>query len=187
MAEEEQEEGAEQTAAPPPAPPINLLKFLPIVLLLLLLQFGGAWYYIEYELFETESASQTTEAGEDLRPRVRPEGDEPEASLDLGDFRVNVRDTRARLFILAEVTVTVAPEGAKEEMESELVKDRVRDAVIWELANATAQELREREGREGVKTRLKDRINDFLYEGQVMEVWFGKFTLQAISGYRENR
>jgi len=42
-----------------------------------------------------------------------------------------------------------------------------------------------RGGREGVKERIKDRINDFLYQGQVMEVWFGKLTLQALAGYKE--
>ena len=184
MAEEEAEQ-EEEGPPPPPHAPINPLKFLPIVLLFLLAEFAGAWYYVEYKLFETET-SQTTEGEDDLRPRVRPDGDDPEAFINLGEFKVNPRGTRARLFVNAEVTLTLGPDGVKDEIESDLVKDRVRDAIIWEFGNATAEQLRDSEGREGVKARMMDRINDFLYEGQVMEVWFGKFTLQALSGYRES-
>lgn len=185
MAEEEEDQQEEQAPAPPPKKPGSVLRFLPIVILVLLLQFGGAWYYVEYVLFETEAATQRSETGDDVRPRVFPEGDEPEAAVTLDEFRVNPRDTGARLIVNAEVTLTVGPEGAKEEIESDLVTDRVRDAVIWELGNATAEDLRDSEGRAMVKQRIKDRINDFLYQGQVMEVWFGKLTLQALAGYKE--
>ena len=188
MAEEAQDQdGDAEGAAPPPAPPINLLKFLPVVLLVLLIQFGGAWYYIEYRLFETAGSSTLMEMGEDLRPRTRPEGDEPAASVDLGEFVVNPRGTEARLLLSVDVTLTVGPKGAQREIESEFLKDRVRDAVIWELSNATHDQLRDLEGRSKVKERIRDRINDFLYDGQVMEVWFGKFILQAMSGYTGGR
>jgi flagellar basal body-associated protein FliL len=38
-----------------------------------------------------------------------------------------------------------------------------------------------------VKEDIKSRINDFLYEGQVMEVYFSSFYFQANTGYVEDQ
>lgn len=148
MAEEEENQAdeEEEAAPPPPAPAKSPLRLLPIVLLVLLLQFALAWYYIEYKLFETTPSTTTIEGGDDLRPRVYPDGDIPEAFITLEAFRVNPRDTGARLIVNAEITLTVGPDDAKDEIESDLLKDRVRDAVIWELGNATVVDLRDSGG-----------------------------------------
>ncbi len=183
MAEEDAEEQEEQ-APVAQAPPPSLLRYLPVVLVILLLQAGGAYFLVDlYWLKEEVSAVQDEEG----RDRIRvPEGTEPEAAVDLGKFVANARGTRARLLVHATVTLGVAPSGVRSEIQDETNEDRVKDAILAELGNATYEELHSPEGREGVKQKIKNRINAFLYQGEILEVYFGEFYLQAMSGYGKN-
>lgn len=186
--EEEQEEGQEEeapAAAPPPQPKGSVLRYLPLVIVLLVLQSVGGYFFVRWHLgreFEPE-----IEADESGRVRTLPDSDEPEASLELGRIVANPRSDQARLFVVAEVTLAVGPSGAVSEMEDERNVDRVRDQVVAALSGATPEELASREGREVVKEDIKSRINDFLYEGQVMEVFFSSFYFQANTGYIEGQ
>lgn len=182
MAEEEEEEGQEE-APPPPPKKGNALRYLPLVLVMLLLQSAGGYYLVRWQLSRGEEMFvQGDELG---RVRTLPEGDEPEASVDLGEMVVNPRAAAARLFLVAQVTVAVGPSGAADEIQAEDNIDRVRDQVIVALSGATAQQLRTRDGRDVVKDEIKLRLNEFLYEGQVMEVYFPSFYMQANTGYTE--
>ena len=180
MAEEEPEESK-------PVEPVeqrSLLRYLPLILLVLLLQAGGAYFALERYVFRPEETATVSE-DEAGRPRTIPETDEPETSVDLEPFLVNARGTEARLLVRAEVTLGVAPKGAASEIRSDLNHDRVRDAVISALGNADDDRLHSVEGREKIKEEIKERINAFLYRGQVVQVFFGVFTLQAMPGYKK--
>ncbi len=186
MAEEEEEQEAEEEAPPAPPPPSqkgSALRYLPLILVVLLLQAAGGYYLVRWQL--SRGDEPLVEADESGRVRTLPEGDEPEASVDLGEVVVNPRAAAARVFLVASVTVAVGPSGAASEIEHEDNIDRVRDQVIAAISGATPQQLRTREGREVVKDEIKQRLNDFLYEGQVMEVYFPSFYMQANTGYFE--
>lgn len=190
MAEEEEneEEGAEGEGAPAPPPPQpkgSVLRYLPLVIVLLVLQSVGGYFLIRWHLGR-EFASEI-EADESGRVRTYPDGDEPEASFVLGRVVANPRAAQARLFVVADVTLAVGPSGAVGEMESEKNIDRVRDQVVAALGGATPEELKSKEGRNAVKEDIKSRLNDFLYEGQVMEVYFSSFYFQANTGYVEDQ
>ena len=190
MAEEEeeqegQEEEEQQQAPPPPPPKGSVLRYLPLVIVLLVLQSVGGYFLIRWHL-NREMATEV-EADESGRVRTYPDTDEPEASLDLGRLVANPRTTNARLLIIAEVTLAVGPSGAVGEMEVEENIDRVRDQVVAALSGATPEQLKSKEGRDVVKDDIKLRLNDFLYEGQVMEVFFKSFYFQALPGYIEGQ
>lgn len=180
MAEEDAEQ---QRAAGPASKPPSLLRYLPLVLILLLLQAGAAFFLIDRFLF-TGDGSDLAGVEEGERPRVIPESNEPEASVDLGEIIVNPRSDNARLLLTAEVTLAVAPDDAKGEIERDEVIDQIKDAVIYELSYATPEELSSRKGRTEVKQRLMRRVNLLIYEGQVVDVFFAKFILQAMAGYK---
>ena len=84
---------------------------------------------------------------------------------------------------MTEVTLAVGPSGVASELEDENNLDRVKDQVVAALSGATPEELRTKEGRDVLKEDIKLRLNDFLYEGQVMDVFFSSFYLQANTGY----
>ena len=184
MAEEEDEAQEEQPARPAlrPAQQPSLLRYLPVVLLVLLLQAGGAYFLIDRYLFGADDGRVAVE-DETGRPRTMPTEDDRRASVDLDEIMTNARGEDAKLLIRTTVTLVVAPRAAKDEIESELNQGRVRDAVIWALGNATPKQLNNAEGRVEVKEQVKERVNEYLYEGQVVEVYFGTFILQAMSGY----
>jgi flagellar protein FliL len=182
-AQEEQGEQEEQEQAPPPPPEPkgSVLRYLPMVIVLLVLQSVGGYFLIRWHLGR-EVASEVA-ADESGRVRTYPDGDEPESSFELGRVIANPRSSRARLFIVAEVTLAVGPSGAVSEIEDERNIDRVKDQVVAALSGATPDELKSKEGRDVVKEDIKSRLNDFLYEGQVMEVYFSSFYFQANTGY----
>ena len=188
MAEEEEEQEQEEqepAAPPPPEPKGSVLRYLPMVIVLLVLQSVGGYFLIRWHLgreVETEIA-----ADESGRVRTYPDGDEPEGSFALGRVVANPRTASARLFVVAEVTLAVGPSDAAGEMEDEKNIDRVRDHVVAALGGATHEELSTKEGRDIVKEDIKSRLNDFLYEGQVMEVYFSSFYFQANTGYQEGQ
>ena len=188
MAEEEEEQQGEEEEGEAkvvvPAQQPSLLRYLPIVLIVLLMQAGGAYFAINEYLFPEENVAVEDEEG---RPRTIPEGDAPEEGVDLGEMLANPRGTRARLLVRANETLGVAPSGVVDEIENDENSDRVKDAVLWELGNATHEELSYPEGRQLVKDKIKARINEFLYEGQVQKVYFEDFILQAMSGYGKRR
>lgn len=183
MAEEEEEQEEQQPPPPPPPKKGSALGYLPLVLVILLLQSAGGYYLVRWQLSRgDETLVQADESG---RVKTHPTGDEPEASVDLGEIVVNPRAAGARLFLVAQVTLAVGPKGAASEIERPDNIDRVRDQVIAGLSGATAQELRTRAGREVVKEEIKLRLNEFLYDGQVMDVYFPLFYMQANTGYVE--
>jgi flagellar basal body-associated protein FliL len=146
------------------------------------MQAVGVYLGIERYLFQKGGAAGSGEIGE--RPRVIPESNEPEASVDLGQFVANPRSEHMRLLLTADVTLAVAPDDAQGEIEDGAKIDQVRDAVLYELSHATPDEMSERDGRDVVKTRMKTRINDLLYEGQVVDIYFSRIIMQALPGYR---
>jgi len=183
MAEEEDPE--EEERAPPAGTAPSLLRYLPLVLVVLLLQAGAAYYLIDRFLFRPDDAELLTAVDEGERPRVIPESNVPEASVDLGEFVINPRSEGIRMLVTVDVTLAVAPDDAVGEIRSDNKIDQVLDAVHYELAYATPSELGNRDGRSTVKERIKRRVNEVLYEGQVVDVFFGRFIMQALTGYRD--
>ncbi|MDA0749047.1 MAG: flagellar basal body-associated FliL family protein [bacterium] len=180
MAEEEVDEQEEEKAPVPVAPPASLLRYLPIVLVILLLQAGGAYFAITMYLFPDPSSEIQDEQG---RTRVRAQTDQPVASVNLGDMVANPRGTGARLLVRTKVVLAVAPKGVVSELQEDINKDRVKDAIVRELGDATYDQLSTEEGREAIKQKMKERINRFLYKGEILEIYFDEFILQAMSGY----
>lgn len=186
MAEEEEQQQAEGEAAPPPVPTKqpSLLRYLPIVLIILALQAVAVYMGIDYFLLKAGQDGGVASGEMGDRPRVIPESNEPEASVDLGQIVANPRTEQLRLLLTVDVTLAVAPDDAKGEIEDDAKIDQVKDAVIYELTYATPAELTDRDGRDKVKERMKIRVNELLYEGQVVDIFFGRFIMQALPGYQ---
>jgi flagellar basal body-associated protein FliL len=107
--------------------------------------------------------------------------------VDLSEFVVNARSENSRLLLTTEVTLAVTPRGAKGEIERDEVIDSIVDAVNYELSYATPEELNNRDGRDVLKQLLMERVNELIYGGQVVDVFFGKFILQAFRRYCHHR
>lgn len=183
------EEAGLGDAAPPPPPPhkpIRLLRYILLVLIVVLLQAAGAYFLLDRYWMRPDGTDWRTTVGAE-RPRVIPETDQPDASVDMGEFVANPKSAGSRMLVTTEVTLAIAPKNVRGEILKENKNDQVKDAIIYELSQATPEELGSRDGRDLVKTRMKRRINEVLYEGQVVDIFFGKFIMQALPGYRSEQ
>jgi len=179
----EEEEAAPRPAAAAPQP--GLLRYLPIILLVLVAQAGGAYFLLD-RLRNAPEEGVTKAQDDEGRPRVEvPEDAVPETSVELKDIVVNPRGTKARYLVTADVTLGAWPSGASSEINSDINVDRVRDAVIAALSSATPTMLATMDGRQEVKRDIMERVNIHLYEGKVVDVYFGKFLQQAMAGYQQ--
>jgi flagellar basal body-associated protein FliL len=183
MAEEDEDEAAakDTPAVKKPAKQPSLLRYLPLVLIILALQAVGLYMGIQRFLFNKGGSGLVGEAGE--KPRVIPESNEPEASVDFNNVVINPYSENMRLLLTADVTLAVAPDDAKDEIEDDAKIDQVKDAIIYAFSRATPAELSNALGRHQVKDRMKARINDLLYRGQVVDIYFSRFIMQALPGY----
>jgi flagellar FliL protein len=178
------EEEEEHEEAPPPSKG-SVLRYLPLVIVLLVFQAVGGYFLIRWQLSRDFEPEVT--ADDSGRVRAYPDEDEPVSSVSLGPLTVNPRTSQARLFVIADVTLAVGPSGVVGEIEDEKNFDRVLDQVISALSGATPEQLQSLEGRNVVKEDIKLRLNEFLYGGQVQEVYFSAFYFQANTGYSDGQ
>jgi len=171
------------TAAPPaPAPQkkkSGVVKWIVIGLLSLLLLGGGGaagwWFFLRTppaELVEEEAEGEAPEADKERKPH----GD---GIVAMDQFLVNLADKDAQRFVRVKVGLVVESEvEGKELSESEVVKARLRSAILELLAQQTADHLVTPEGKTELKKLIAERSNAALGEKKVLDVLFTDFVVQ---------
>ncbi|MEI7473458.1 MAG: flagellar basal body-associated FliL family protein [bacterium] len=130
------------------------------------------------------------------------EGDQVERGLilDLGEFILNLSDTKTKRYLKVDVAVELSklPTDPKEEAagggegekkgpspmeafakEMDQFKPAIRDSIITVLSSKAAEELSSAEGKEKAKDEIKEGINAvFGGEREVLRVSFGTFIIQ---------
>lgn len=131
------------------------------------------------------------------------EGDAVERGLilDLGEFILNLNDTKAKRYLKVDVAVELSKldTDPKEEAgggggegeskgpspmevfakEMDQFKPAIRDSVITVLSSKSAEEVSSAEGKDKAKDQIKEGINAvFGGEREVLRVSFGTFIIQ---------
>ena len=106
--------------------------------------------------------------------------DEPERVYrELGEFLLNTADTssaQSLRFCKIDIALGVSPRKAHNLLKVQ--NPRLRDAVIQILISKTVEEMDSPEDREFIKDEIRFAINEFLPEGEVLEVYFLDFLIQ---------
>src|SRR5579872_4432254 len=155
---------AEQTNAS--AKKFNPL-FLVIGVLLLAGGLGAGWFLFAH--------NKTTQAA----ATEKPEKKEPEFTLHLDSFTVNLNDPNESHFLRCTIDLSLAhaPKGAAKEGDASagLPIPRIRDTILSVLTAAKADELLTVEGKTDLKHKLLAALDQRVPEIEAQDVYFTEF------------
>lgn len=93
----------------------------------------------------------------------------------LGEFVVNLSGSRAYQFIKANIVVEVNENSVITELDKR--SPQIRDMIILTLREQRIEDIEE-PGAHVIKNQLKDKINEVLNSGKIINVWFTQLVVQ---------
>lgn len=91
-------------------------------------------------------------------------------------FTVNLADQGRARYIKLVLQAEMETQAAADQLEG--VKPKVRDSVLMLLSSKTAAEVTSVEGKETLRNEIIRRLNSFVTQGKVTEVYFTEFVVQ---------
>lgn len=101
---------------------------------------------------------------------------EPGPMFHFDPFVVNLSDPGEAHYLKVSVSLELANEAASTRFEPR--KTQARDAVLMTLSSLTVSETRDVDGREQLRQRLKERLDEVVGPRQVKSVYFTDFVTQ---------
>jgi flagellar FliL protein len=96
-----------------------------------------------------------------------------EYSVDIPEITTNLLNGD---FVRVQFKIQTENKKAKEELEK---RDfQVKSIIIQELSEMSTEQFQGREGKVNLETIIKDRINELMQEGNVLQVYTTAFVLQ---------
>lgn len=145
------------------------LIFIVIGVVLLAGGVGTGWFLL--------ARNKTTQAASE-----KVEKKEPEFTLHLEGFTVNLNDQEDNHFLRCTIDLSLAhaPKGAGKEGEpaAGLPTARIRDTILSVLTAAKANELLTSEGKVALKKNLLAALNERTPEIEAQDVYFTEFLVQ---------
>lgn len=93
--------------------------------------------------------------------------------VPLETFIVNLSGTKGRR--IAKVNMELELQGDQVQLEIDKRKAQIRDIIIIILSSKTYDEVATREGKDALKSEIKDTLNAFLTKGKILNVYFTEF------------
>jgi flagellar protein FliL len=176
---------APQAPAPAVVKKSGLVKWIVIGLVAVLLLGGGgvaAWWFLlrtppaEQEVEGADGEGDGAEAEADAPKERKPKGD---GIIAMDQFLVNLADQGASRFVRVKLGLVVESKEEGEKLsEEEVVKARLRSAILEVLSQQTADHLVTPEGKSELKKLIAERSNAALGEKKVLDVLFTDFVVQ---------
>lgn len=96
--------------------------------------------------------------------------------VPLETFIVNLAGSKGRKVAKVNMELELKDsEGSNVADEIDKRKAQVRDIIIILLSSKTYEEVSSREGKDNLRTEIKDTINSFLTKGKITNVFFTEF------------
>ncbi len=93
--------------------------------------------------------------------------------VPLETFIVNLAESKGRK--VAKVNMELEVQGDRVLEEIEKRKAQIRDIIIIILSSKTYEDVSRREGKDALRSEIKDTINSFLVQGKISSVFFTEF------------
>lgn len=119
------------------------------------------------KVVEGEHAAQTHDAEEKKKDTFVGK------MIPMETFLVNLAGSKGRR--VAKINMEFEVEGDRIAEEIEVRKAQVRDIIIILLSSKSFEEVSIKEGRDSLRTEIKDTVNGFLTSGKIKNVYFTEF------------
>ncbi|MCC6277104.1 MAG: flagellar basal body-associated FliL family protein [Oligoflexia bacterium] len=93
--------------------------------------------------------------------------------IPMETFLVNLAGTRGNK--LVKINMELEVDGEKVEEEIEKRKPQIRDIIIILLSSKTYDQMTNKDGKESLRTEIRDTVNSFLTKGKIKNVYFTDF------------
>ncbi|MFV3408276.1 flagellar basal body-associated FliL family protein [Bdellovibrio bacteriovorus] len=93
--------------------------------------------------------------------------------VPLETFIVNLAGSKGRKVAKVNMELEVTGSHVMEELEKR--KAQIRDIIIIILSSKTYEDVSSREGKDSLRSEIKDTINSFLVQGKISNVFFTEF------------
>jgi flagellar FliL protein len=161
MAKEKDEKGVE---TPQEEPKKKKSKFLIIIIAVVVLLAGGAgaYFFVFSKVKEGDKKEVTKEASG--------------VNFAFEPFVVNLMDSGGSKYL--KVSIQLELSNAKLMEKAKNKTPQLRDAIITLITNKTSEDLITAEGKIILKDEIKQRANQILGEGTVLNVYLTDFVMQ---------
>jgi flagellar protein FliL len=163
---------AEQAAVPETKKKNKLVLWLVLGAVLALMGGGG---FLARKYFTGSQAAPDQGAGAKERAAIH----NVKSVMNLDAFLVNLGDTETTRFV--KVTFRLGLDDAKsgEEYTSDaVILAATRDKIISLLSVKTAEELLSPDGKERLRSEIREKVNLILPKGKILEVYIMDFVVQ---------
>ncbi len=176
MAEEEKEEGQEEKKG---GAKNKMLIIIIAAVLVLLLVIGGvvAFLMMGGDEAPADQTPQQEAAAKTKKPtKVKTDLLNIGPIYPLDQVIVNLLSQSGRRYLKTTLNLEISNEALQAEID--LKKAVIKDTVITVLSQKTIEEISTTKGKEKLKEELMERLNEFLVDGQVVNIFFTDFVIQ---------
>ncbi len=125
-------------------------------------------------LFLDKSADEANPDIQDIDTSVSEEETELIGQLvPLETFLVNLAGAKGRK--LMKITMSLEVENTEVQEEIEKRKPQIRDIILILLSSKTYDQVSTKEGKNFLRTEIRDTVNSFLTKGKVKRILFTEF------------
>lgn len=156
----------------------NKSNILLIAMMALNMGFVGAVGFMLYKGRQKEAAEPKIDnvikgEHEAEKKEEHEEKDSTGPVIPLETFIINLAGSKGRK--VAKVNMELEVKGEKVQEEIERRKPQIRDIIIITLSSKTYEEVSTKEGKDALRTEIKDTINSLLTKGRISNVYFTEF------------
>lgn len=163
---------AENVAVPETEKKSKLRLWLVVGIMVLLLGGGGflGWRYFT----GGKGASANAKSGDSASPTARVK-----SMMNLDSFLVNLADVDSARFVKVTFRLGLDESKLGEEYTSDqVILAATRDRIISVLSTKTADEILTPEGKEQLRKEIREKVNQILPKGKVVEVFIMDLVVQ---------
>ena len=161
----------DEAAEPPKKKGKGKLILFSVIGLVILLGGGGAGYWV----YASRAAAAAAAAGD----KKKPEPPAPTRILEMDPFVVNLADGGGSRFLRVTLQLVVEDnEAAREIVEQEVVRAKVRSALLERLALQMADHLVTPEGKKELKKEIGEQAAHSAHGLKISDVLVSEFVVQ---------
>jgi len=103
-------------------------------------------------------------------------GDELGPLVPMEDFIINIMDDQGSRYLKASITMEMSNPTVVDEVQRRA--PQIRDAVLLLMGSKTFDEIRDLQGKLQLRSEIIARVNEFLHDGKVNNIYFTDFVVQ---------